>query len=408
MSFTEKELKQIKAAFPILDQVVNDYPLTYLDNAATTQKPVVVIDRIAEYYRSENANIHRGVHRLSQVASDAYENARKTVQQFINARSSEEIIFVRGTSEAINLVASSFGDRFLADGDEVLVSAMEHHANIVPWQLLAKKKKIALKAIPMDRKGTLKIDDLEKQITKKTRLISVVHVSNALGTINPVEEIVELAHAKQIPVLLDCAQSISHIPVDVQKLNCDFIAFSGHKIYGPTGIGILYGKSALLNELPPYQGGGDMIRSVSFEETLFNDIPYKFEAGTPNIAGAIGLATALDFLADIGMEQIQDHETTLYHQMSERLRQMKGLRIIADHPDKASALSFILDKIHPHDIGTILDQYGVAIRTGHHCAQPVMDFYGIPASARASIALYNNENDIDRLVFGLKKTMEVF
>jgi len=392
--------------FPILKKKINNYPLSYLDNAASTQKPKIVIDRINDYYRNEHSNIHRGVHYLSTKATEAYENARERVREFINASETSEVIFVRGTTEAINLVANSFGENLKKD-DEIIISEMEHHSNIVPWQLLKMRKEIKIKIIPMDSNGKLIIENLENLITNKTKLISITYVSNALGVINPIEKIISIAHNKNIPVMLDAAQAISHIPINVKALDCDFLAFSGHKVYGPTGIGILYGKKNLLNSMPPYQGGGDMIRTVSFNETTYNELPYKFEAGTPNIAGAIGLATALDYISGIGMENIKSYEDKLLEYMKAKLSELKDIRIIGN-TEKSSVISFLFGDVHPHDIGTILDQYGIAIRAGHHCSQPVMDFFNIPATARASIAFYNNEKDIDRLIKGIQKISEVF
>ncbi|MCP5108024.1 MAG: cysteine desulfurase [bacterium] len=398
----------MQADFPVLGQLINGKRLAYLDNAASTQKPLTVINRLKQYYETENANVHRGVHQLSQRATDAYEGARETVRSFINAAHSKEIIFVRGATEGINLVAWSFGQKFVKQGDEIIISAMEHHSNIVPWQMLCERTGADLKIIPMDRGGELDMDVYGRMLGKKTRLVAVGHVSNALGTINPVAEIIEKAHQKDIPVLLDGAQAVPHMPVDVQALGCDFYVFSGHKMYGPTGIGVLYGRSELLDKLPPYQGGGDMIRSVTFKKTTFNSLPYKFEAGTPHISGAVGLAAAVDYLEGIGMEQVARHEKCLLNYAARKLLELDGLTIYGNAEDKAAVISFLYNDVHPHDIGTILDQEGIAIRTGHHCAQPVMDFYGIPATARASFGLYNTMRDVDRLTAGLKKINEVF
>jgi cysteine desulfurase/selenocysteine lyase len=398
----------LKADFPALRQTINNKPLVYLDNAASTQKPRAVIQRLQRYYEKENANVHRGVHTLSQWATDAYEDAREKLRIFINARHSKEIIFVRGATEAINLVASSFGQKYVQKGDEIIVSAMEHHSNIVPWQLLCEQTGARLKVIPMNSAGELDMSAYSHMLGKKTRLVAVGHVSNALGTINPVREIIEQAHRKGIPVLVDGAQSVPHMSIDVQELQCDFFAFSGHKMYGPTGIGVLYGRAELLEEMPPYQGGGDMIRSVTFKKTTFSSLPYKFEAGTPNIAGAIGLAAAVDYLSHLGMENISAHEKSLLEYATTRLLELEGLSIIGTAKHKAAVISFLFGDVHPHDIGTILDQEGTAVRTGHHCAQPVMDFFSIPATARASFGLYNSLQDIDRLVEGLKKIGEVF
>jgi len=394
--------------FPVLQQSINDKPLVYFDNAATTQKPRAVIQRIQFYYEQENANVHRGVHTLSQRATDEYENAREKIRAFINAGDTKEIIFTRGATEAINLVAHSFGKRYVKKGDEIVISAMEHHSNIVPWQLLCEETGAKLRVIPMNRSGELGLKAYTRMLKPNTRLVAVTHVSNALGTINPVAEIIEQAHRKGIPVLIDGAQSIPHMPINVRELACDFFVFSGHKMYGPTGIGVLYGRAELLEEMPPYQGGGDMIRSVTFEKTSFGPLPYKFEAGTPNIAGVVGLAAAIDYLSRIGMERIAAHEKSLLEYASEKLLQLEGLSIFGTAKNKAAVISFLFDDIHPHDIGTILDQEGIAIRTGHHCAQPVMDFYCVPATARASFGLYNSREEIDRLVQALKKTREVF
>jgi cysteine desulfurase/selenocysteine lyase len=398
----------LKADFPALQQSVNDKPLVYLDNAATTQKPRVVIERLRAYYELENANVHRGVHTLSQRATQAYENAREKVRAFINAADSKEIIFVRGATEAINLVARSYGQKFIKEGDEIVLSAMEHHSNIVPWQMLCEEKGARLRVIPMNRNGELDMEAYNRVLNLRTRLVAVTHVSNALGTVNPVREIIEIANRRGIPVLVDGAQSVPHMPVDVRELGCDFFVFSGHKMYGPTGIGVLYGRAELLEKMPPYQGGGDMIRSVTFDKTTFSDLPYKFEAGTPNIAGAVGLAAAVEYLNRIGMDRIAAHEKVLLEYAHSKLLEVEGLSIFGTARNKASVISFLFDDIHPHDIGTILDQEGVAVRTGHHCAQPVMDFFAVPATARASFGLYNSEKDVDRLVEGLKKIKEVF
>ncbi|NIM13563.1 MAG: SufS family cysteine desulfurase [Candidatus Aminicenantes bacterium] len=401
-------LEALKADFPVLQQVINDKPLVYFDNAATTQKPRVVIERMRTYYEMENSNVHRGVHTLSQRATDAYENARETVRAFINAAHSKEIIFVRGATEAINLVARSFGQKYIKKGDEILISAMEHHSNIVPWQMVCEEKGARLRVIPMNRKGELNMDAFTRLLGTNTRLVAVTHVSNALGTVNPVSEIIEMAHRKGIPVLVDGAQSVPHMPVDVRELGCDFFVFSGHKMYGPTGIGVLYGRAELLEEMPPYQGGGDMIRSVTFDKTTFNGLPYRFEAGTPNIAGAVGLAAAVEYLNSIGMDQVAAHEKALLDYATNRLLQLEGLTIFGNAKRKAGVISFLFNDVHPHDIGTILDQEGVAIRTGHHCAQPVMDFFSISATARASFGLYNTTQEIDRFIDALKKIKEVF
>ncbi len=394
--------------FPILATKVHGHRLAYLDNAATTQKPLSVIERIRRYYLEENANVHRGVHHLSQVATQAHEESRRKIQQFINARRTEEIVFVRGATEGINLVAQTFGRQRLVAGDEVLISAMEHHSNIVPWQILCEQTGARLRVIPMTERGELIVEDLYNLIGARTRLLAVTHVSNALGTINPVEEIVRIAHSAEIPVLVDAAQSVPHLGLDVEALDADFVVFSGHKMYGPTGIGVVYGKKEHLEAMPPYQGGGDMIASVTFEKTTYNELPYKFEAGTPNIAGAIGLGAAVDYLESVGMECIREHEEMLLDYAQSALSELPDVRIIGTAKEKAGVVSFLMDGIHPHDLGTVLDQLGVAIRTGHHCAQPVMEFYGVPATARASLAFYNVREDIDLLVQGLKEAREVF
>ncbi|MBR9977900.1 MAG: cysteine desulfurase [Bacteroidetes bacterium] len=399
---------RVREDFPIFRQRIRGKPLVYLDNAASTHKPQVVIDAVSRFYGEEYSNIHRGVHYLSQQATDLYEDARRTVRQFLNAKHDEEIIFVRGTTEAINLVAQTFGRMNIGEGDEVLISAIEHHANIVPWQMICKEKGASLKVIPMDQHGDLKLEQFEAMITDRTRLVSLVHVSNALGTVNPVKEMIATAHRHGVPVFIDGAQSVQHLPVDVQDLDCDFFAMSGHKIYGPTGIGVLYGKKALLEDMPPYQGGGDMILSVTFEHTVYNDIPYKFEAGTPNIAGAIGLAAALKYFQGHDITALAAHEERLLHHATENLRNIDEVRLIGTAKQKASVLSFTLCAVHPHDIGTILDQHGIAIRAGHHCAQPVMQHFGIPATARASFSFYNTMEDVDALVHAIHSVLEVF
>lgn len=402
------EVQQLRQDFPILHQFVYGKPLVYLDNAASTQKPHIVIDTIKEYYERYHANIHRGVHYLSQKATDLYEKAREEVRSFLNAPFVEEIIYTRGTTESINLVAHSYGRKNLKPGDEILISAMEHHSNIVPWQMLCEETGAKLCVIPMNTQGELLLDQYEKLLNNRTKIVSLVHVSNALGTINPIKAMIQKAHEYNIPVFIDGAQAVSHLSVDVQDLDCDFYAFSGHKIFGPTGVGILYGKKALLEKMSPYQGGGEMIRSVTFEKTTYNAIPHKFEAGTPHIAGGIGLGVALRYLKNIGLEKIQAYETELLEYATEAISSFKSVRIIGTAKEKASVLSFELGEIHPHDIGTILDQEGIAIRTGHHCAQPVMDFFGVPATARASFAFYNTKEEIDALVKGIEKVLEVF
>ena len=402
------DVARIREDFPLLKQMVNGKPLVYLDNAATSQKPQSVIDTLVRYYTTENANVHRGVHTLSQLATDDYEQARTQARKFINAKEDGEIIFVRGTTEAINLVAQTFGRQKISQGDEIIISTMEHHSNIVPWQILCQEKGANLRVIPINDAGELLLDEYEKLINPRTKLVSIVHQSNALGTINPVEEIVQIAHGQGVPVLLDGAQAIAHVSVDVQQLGCDFYAFSGHKLYGPTGIGVLYGKAELLEEMPPYQAGGEMIRSVTFEKTLYNVLPNKFEAGTPNIAGAIGLGAAISYVNNIGMDQIFAYESELLQYGTERLSAIDGLTLMGTAAKKGSVLSFVMDGVHPHDIGTILDAEGIAIRTGHHCAQPLMDRFGVPATARASLAFYNTKQEIDVLVKGIDRVIEVF
>jgi cysteine desulfurase/selenocysteine lyase len=394
--------------FPILKTKVHGKPLVYLDNAATTQKPLAVIEAESEYYCNYNANVHRGIHTLSQSATDAYEGARAKVQYLINAASPKEIIFVRGTTEAINLVAQSYGRSRFQAGDEIILSRMEHHSNIVPWQILCQQTGAKLRIIPINDTGELQMDAFAALLNERTRLVTVTHVSNSLGTINPVKRIIEHAHARNVPVLLDGAQAIAHLPVDVQALDCDFYAFSGHKLYGPTGIGVLYGKSALLEAMPPYQGGGDMISSVSFAGTAYNTLPYKFEAGTPNIAGVIGLGAAVDYVTGIGFEALAAHEHALLAYATPLLADIPGLRIIGSAHEKTGVLSFVLEGMHPHDIGTILDGEGVAIRTGHHCTMPLMERFGIPGTARASFALYNTRQEVDALVAAIHKAKEVF
>jgi len=400
--------ESLKSDFPTLKQKINGNELVYLDNAATTQKPEKVIKALESYYRSINSNIHRGVHTLSIRATKAYEDARSKVAAFINAEHREEIIFVRGATEAINLVASSYVRPILKEDDQIIISQMEHHANIVPWQIICEEKKAELKIIPMNVKGELLIEEIEGMISEKTKFISINHVSNSLGTVNRIEDVIKIAHGNNIRIMIDGAQAVQHLSVDLMKLNADFYCFSGHKVYAPTGIGVLYGKKELLEKMPPYQGGGDMIKSVTFEKTIYNDIPNRFEAGTPNIAGAIGLGVAIDYLVSIGIENIAKHEKELLDYATQEIRKIEGVRIIGNAVEKASVLSFVIEEIHPHDIGTILDKQGVAIRTGHHCTQPTMDFYGIPATARASFAIYNSRKDVDTLIKSVKKTIEVF
>lgn len=404
LSRTSFDVDAVRRDFPILAQSVNGKPLVYLDNAASSQRPHAVIDAISHYYEHDHANVHRGVHVLSQRATDAYEGSREVIRRFIHAADTKEIVFTRGTTEAVNLVAQSFLRPTLAAGDEILISALEHHANIVPWQLLCEQTGAKLRVIPIDQRGVIDFAAFDTLIGPQTKLLALAHVSNALGTSVPVAKYVAVAKRHGVPVLLDGAQAIPHAPIDVQALGCDFYCFSGHKMLGPTGIGVLYGRKDLLERMPPWQGGGDMILSVTFEKTTFNQLPWKFEAGTPHIAGAIGLAAAIRYLEAIGMERIAAYEHELLTYATERLSQLPGLRIVGTAPEKAAVISFVLDGIHPHDIGTILDTEGVAIRTGHHCAMPVMDFFKVPATARASFAFYNTFEEIDRLVAALEHT----
>jgi cysteine desulfurase/selenocysteine lyase len=402
------DVEKLRRDFPILEQRVHGKPLVYLDNAATSQKPQAVIDAISRYYEQENSNIHRGVHFLSERATEEYEAARSSAQEFIHALKPHEVIFVRGTTEAINLVAQTYGRAHVSAGDEVLITAMEHHSNIVPWQMLCDEKHAKLRVAPISDSGELLLDEFVNLLGSRTKLVAAAHVSNALGTVNPVRQMIEMAHSRNIPVLIDGAQAVPHCAVDVQELDCDFYAFSGHKMYGPTGIGILYGKSALLEEMPPYQGGGDMIASVSFEKTVYNRLPYKFEAGTPHISGGIGLGAAIEYLKSIGMNAIAAHEHDLLSYATDAVSEVPGVRLVGTAKEKAAVLSFVMEGIHPHDIGTILDQEGIAIRTGHHCAQPIMTRFGIEATARASFALYNTREEVDALVRGIHKVREVF
>ena len=402
------DLARIRADFPILAERIHGKPLVYLDNAATSQKPRVVLDAIANYYEHMNANIHRGVHTLSVRATEAHDAARLTVKRFINAADTREIIFVRGATEAINLVAQTYGRKHVGAGDEVLITAMEHHSNIVPWQILCEEKGAHLKVAPIDDRGELLMDEFAKLIGPHTKIVAVTQVSNALGTVLPLRAMIELAHRRGIPVLVDGAQAVPHFAVDVQALDCDFYAFSGHKVYGPTGIGVLYGKRALLNAMPPYQGGGDMIRSVTFEKTTYNDLPWKFEAGTPDIAGAIALGAALEYITGLCMDNIAAHENDLLVYATEAVGAIPGVQLIGTARERVGVVSFVLDGVHPHDLGTILDRDGIAIRTGHHCAQPVMERFGIPATARASFAVYNTKQEVDALVAGIRAAREVF
>ena len=402
------DVEEVRRDFPILGEKVRGKPLVYLDSAATTQKPRVVIERLDRYYRTENANIHRGIHFLSERATEAYEEARATVARFLGAADAREIVFVRGTTEAINLVAQSYGRKFIGEGDEIIVSAMEHHSNIVPWQILREQVGADLRVIPMNNHGELLVDEYERLFSDQTKLVAVTHVSNALGTINPVGEIIQIAHRRGVPVMVDGAQAVPHLRVDVREIDCDFYAFSGHKLYGPTGVGVLYGKASLLDAMPPYQGGGDMISSVTFEKTLYNVLPYKFEAGTPNIAGATGLGAAIDYLSKVRLDLVAAHERELLAYATEAVSAIKGVRIIGTAREKAAVLSFVLDGVHAHDVGTILDQDGIAIRAGHHCAMPVMERFGVPATARASLALYNQREEVDALVGAIEKVKRVF
>ena len=402
------DVDRLRADFPILHQNVHGKPLVYLDNAATTQKPRQVIEAVDRYYREDNANIHRGVHTLSERATAAFENARSRIQQFINAASRKEIIFTRGTTEAINLVAQSYGRPLLRPGDEIIISEMEHHSNIVPWQMLCEQTGAVLKIIPITDVGELCLEEYAKLLGAKTRLVAVAHISNALGTINPVKNIIDMAHAHNAVILIDGAQAIAHIPVNVQALDCDFYAFSGHKLFGPTGTGVLYGKENLLDRMPPWQGGGDMIKAVTLQKTVFNDLPYKFEAGTPHIAGVIGLGEAVNYVDRAGLARISAHEAELIHYATGAATGIKGLRIIGTSKHKSGILSFTLDGIHPHDVGTILDHQGIAVRTGHHCAMPVMEHFRVPATTRASFAFYNTREEIDLLIQGLERCREIF
>ena len=401
-------IEQIRADFPILNEKIRNKPLVYFDNAASCQKPQAVIDSMVKLYSHDYANVHRGVHTLSVRSTDQMESARHKIKTFINAASDKEIIFVRGATEAVNLIAQTYGRANIHAGDEILITAMEHHSNIVPWQMLCEQTGAILKVAPMNVAGELLMDEFEQLLSAKTKLVAVVHMSNALGTLNPVEKIIDLAHAKNIPVMLDGAQAIPHTAVDVQKLDCDFYVFSGHKLYGPSGVGVLYGKQALLEAMPPYQGGGDMIRTVSFEKSTYAGLPYKFEAGTPAIAEIIGLGAAVDYLNTIGMQAIADHEASLLAYATQQALQIDGLKIIGEAKEKGAILSFTLGRIHPHDIGTMLDSLGIAIRAGHHCAMPVMDFYQVPATARASFAMYNTKAEIDVLISGIKNLIEMF
>lgn len=402
------DISKVRADFPILERKVYGKPLIYLDNGATTQKPRSVVDAMVEEYYSVNANVHRGVHFLSQQATELHESGRKTVCNFINARTTNEVIFTRGTTESINLLAFCFGEEFMSEGDEVIISTMEHHSNIVPWQLLAARKGIAIKVIPMNDRGELLMDEYERLFSERTKLVSVTHVSNVLGTVNPVKKMIEKAHEHGVPVLIDGAQGVPHIAVDVQDLDADFYAFSGHKVYGPTGVGVLYGKEEWLDRLPPYQGGGEMIQTVTFEKTTFNELPFKFEAGTPDYIATTALARALDYVTGLGMNHIAAHEHDLTQYAMQRLREIPGMRLIGEAEQKSSVVSFLVGNIHPFDMGTLLDRLGIAVRTGHHCAQPLMQRLGIEGTVRASFGLYNTREEIDTLVAGVERVSSMF
>jgi cysteine desulfurase/selenocysteine lyase len=401
------DIQKIRADFPLLKREVNGKPLVYLDNGATTQKPKVVIDAITNYYSDMNSNVHRGVHYLSQISTDAFEVTRRKVQEFINAKEDFEIIITKGTTDSINLVASCYGKAFIHEGDEIIISAMEHHSNIVPWQMLCEEKGAVLRVIPMNEKGELDIETYKNLLSDKTKLVSVTYVSNSLGTINPIKEIIDLAHAKNVPVFVDAAQAIQHIAIDVQELDVDFLAFSGHKMYAPTGVGVLYGKKDLLNAMPPYQGGGDMIKDVTFEKTTYNELPFKFEAGTPNIEAGICLAAAIDYINELGIDNIKAYEDDLLAYATAKIKDISGVRIIGEAAKKSSVLSFVVDGVHPYDIGVILDKLGIAVRTGHHCAQPVMDQFQIPGTVRASLAVYNTKEDVDNFIAGLTRALNM-
>ncbi len=402
------DVERIRRDFPILSERAYGRPLVYLDNAATAQKPRAVIDALVRFYTTENANVHRGVHMLSERSTAAYEDARRTVQTFINASSEREIVFTRGATESINLVAQTWGRANVDAGDEIVITALEHHSNIVPWQMLAEEKRARLRVAPIDDRGDVILEAYEELLGPRTKLVALAHVSNALGTVNPARRMIEMAHSHGAVTVVDGAQAAPHLRTDVRALDCDFFAFSGHKLFGPTGIGVLYGKAGLLDAMPPWQGGGDMIRSVTFEKTLYNDLPYKFEAGTPNIAGAVGLRVAIDYVRGVGLDEIAAYEHELLVYGTERLSRIDGLRLVGTAREKAAVLSFVLDGIHPHDIATILDRRGIAVRAGHHCAQPVMDRYGIAATSRASLAFYNTREEIDALVGGLEAVKEMF
>ncbi|MFT6335897.1 MAG: cysteine desulfurase/selenocysteine lyase [Halioglobus sp.] len=397
------DVEKVKKDFPIIQTEMRGKPLVFLDSAASSQKPKVVIDAITNYYKNQHANVHRGVYELSQNATDAFELGRERVREFINAESTDEVIFTRGCTESINLIASCYGKKFLKEGDEVIISAMEHHSNIVPWQMICEEKGAILKVIPLNEKGEIIFEEYEKLLSDRTKIVSIVHISNSLGTINPIKEVIDLAHERGVPVLVDGAQATLHAKIDVRELDVDFYTFSGHKVYGPTGIGVLYGKRKWLDAMPPYQGGGEMIKTVSFEKTTYNELPFKFEAGTPDISGAIGLGIALKYITDLGLDAIAEHEQELLAYGTKKLLEIDGLRIIGTSENKASVISFLVEGTHPYDIGTILDKMGIAVRTGHHCTQPLMDFYGIPGTVRASFAVYTSKEDIDKLVAGVDR-----
>ncbi|ERJ59626.1 cysteine desulfurase [Sphingobacterium paucimobilis] len=401
------DIHKVRADFPLLKREVNGKPLVYLDNGATTQKPQSVIDAIIHYYSDMNSNVHRGVHYLSQISTDAFEVTRRKVKDFINAAEEVEVIITKGTTDSINLVAQCYGKAFIGEGDEIIISAMEHHSNIVPWQMLCDEKGCVLKVIPMDERGMLDMEAYAKLFSDRTKIVSVTYVSNALGTINPVEEIISVAHKHDVPVLLDAAQAVQHIAVDVQKLDVDFLVFSGHKMYAPTGVGVLYGKAKWLNAMPPYQGGGDMIKDVSFEKTTYNELPFKFEAGTPNIEAGICLAAAIDYINEIGIDNIKAYEDELLAYATAKLGEIEGVRIVGTADKKSSVLSFVVDGVHPYDIGVILDKQGIAVRTGHHCAQPIMDQFEIPGTVRASLAMYNTKEDVDAFIAGLERALNM-
>ena len=407
VSHNKLDINSVRADFPILKRKINGKDLVYFDNAASTQKPQQVIDTVSGYYSTDYSNIHRGVHTLSQIGTEAYESVRKKAQSYINAAKESEIIYTKGTTDGINLVASTFGKKFIQPGDEILISGMEHHSNIVPWQLMCEERGAVLKVVPLQPDGSIRLEDVRTLITERTKLVSIVYVSNSLGTINPIKEIIEIAHDSGSVVLVDGAQAIQHIDVDVQELDADLFAFSGHKMYGTTGTGILYGKEALLDSLAPYQGGGDMIKEVTFEKTTFNDLPFKFEAGTPNIAGIIGLGAAFDYLSLRGLNNISAHESDLLEYATKRIYEIEGIRIIGDSPEKCSVLSFIVDGLHPYDIGVILDNLGIAIRTGHHCTQPVMTTFGIPGTCRASFGMYNTRDEVETFIAGLQRAVRM-